>query len=343
MNSRIEIVTLADANYYSGLRATCLSIATFANDPSCLVFNIIDGGIHATQQDDLASRLQAVDPAIECQFIQPPEELFRDFPAYKGNKLTYVRLFLPDFFPHLDKILFCDSDTLWLARVEDLWSLMQSNDAIVAVRDPSDDTRSRENAWFEDNGLEPPGEGYFCAAIAMLNLQWMREHRIAEQAGEFVAAYPNLRFADQTIMNHLMRGLVRELPAYLHTISRIDHGGRLELPRVIHYAGELPWVCETRAGTISDMELIWHRFADVCVHRQRGVSLGKLYTRPDRCFKRLRYHLNALPGMQRLLVFLGRKLFRLNEAVIAKLTYSNRIRRADMKKAYAAIEAKASK
>jgi hypothetical protein len=130
---------------------------------------------------------------------------------------------------------------------------------------------------------------------------------------------------------------------HLHMISYVHCGGSLKVRCALHYAGELPWVCETQSSTISDMELIRHRFADVCIHHQRGVFLGELYTRPDRCFKRLRYHLNSMPGMQRLLIFWGRKLFCLSEAVIAKLTYSNRIRRADMKKAYAVIEAKVSK
>ena len=85
--------------------------------------------------------------------------------------------------------------------------------------------RESENSWFEQNGLEPPGEAYFCAAIAMLNLKWMRAHRVIERAGVFVAAYPDLRFADQTIMNHLMRGHVCDMPTYLHTISRTEHRG----------------------------------------------------------------------------------------------------------------------
>lgn len=338
MNEPIQILTLADANYFPGLRGTALSMAIFAKDPSRLVFNVIDGGIQEPQQKDLERRLQEVHPQIQVRFIQPAEEWFQDFPAYKGNKLTYSRLFLPEIFPDMGKILFCDSDTLWLAPVEDLWSLMEQDDAIVAVKDPMDATRESENSWFEQNGLEAPGEGYFCAAIAMLNLKWMREHRVIERAGEFVVAYSDLRFADQTIMNHLMRGYVRDMPTYLHTISRSEHGGSLDLPRTIHYAGELPWLRTIRSGTISDMEMIWHHFSDMAIYGKRGASLAQLYPRHQIWLKRLIFKLNAIPAIRRVFQFLGQRILQFNDASLEKLLYVNPIRRAEMKKAFKTIE-----
>jgi lipopolysaccharide biosynthesis glycosyltransferase len=343
MPTPIEILTLADARYFPGLRATAMSMALYAKDPSRLVFNVIDGGIPEASQQDLQERLEAVHPEIVVKFIQPSDGLFEGLPAYKGSKLTYIRLFLPELFPQLDKMLFCDSDTLWLAPVEDAWNLLGADDAIVAVRDPSERTRNSENAWYREQGLEPPGEAYFCAAIAVLNLQWMREHRIAERAGQFVSKYPSLRFADQTIMNHLMRGQVRDLPVYLHTLSRTDHGGRLELPRVIHYAGELPWVRGIRTQTISDMELIWHHFADLAIHGRKDASLAALYPKPVVWLKRLLYTLNRWPGITGLYLYIGRKLLRINEASLAKLIYYNPIRRKDMKKAYASIQSRVLK
>ena len=338
MNDPIQILTLADANYFLGLRVTALSMAIFAKDPSRLVFNVIDGGIQESQQQDLERRLQEVHPQIQVRFIQPAEKWFQDFPAYKGNKLTYSRLFLPEIFPDMGKILFCDSDTLWLAPVEDLWSLMQKDDAIVAVKDPMDATRESENSWFEQNGLEPPGEAYFCAAIAMLNLKWMRAHRVIERAGVFVAAYPDLRFADQTIMNHLMRGHVCDMPTYLHTISRTEHRGSLDLPRTLHYAGELPWVRTTRSGTISDMEMIWHHFSDLAIYGKQGASLAQLYPRHQIWLKRFIFKLNAIPGIRCVFQFLGQKVLRLNDASLEKLLYVNPIERSAIKKVFKTIE-----
>ena len=61
MNDPIQILTLADANYFLGLRVTALSMAIFAKDPSRLVFNVIDGGIQESQQQDLERSIYSME------------------------------------------------------------------------------------------------------------------------------------------------------------------------------------------------------------------------------------------------------------------------------------------
>ena len=282
----IHIALPSDQNYIQGLVVTATSMAVYADHETELHFHVLDGGI---RDDSFASFTETVTRNhARARFTrhQVQESSFDNFPAWSGNKMTYARLMLPEILKDVEHVIYCDTDVLWLAPIEELWRLRNSEVVACVCRDGCKRTVSRENDWFIGKGFSPPGNDYFCAAVMLLNLRLMRAEHVIEQVYAVLEQHRDIQSADQTALNYVLSGRIRLVDQRWHLLSIRVSDGPFAPPVVLHYGGEIPWKRKGRWELLTDSVMLWHWFNDRFVLCAQSASLKRYYTLRERIFKR---------------------------------------------------------
>ena len=274
----IHIALPSDENYVQGLTVTAVSIALYAHPDARLHFHILDGGIREESFAGFTACVARVNGKACFSRYRIDDSAFADFPAWSGNKMTYARLLLPALLRDVDFVIYCDSDFLWLADIGELWSERDKAFILQSSRDGCPRTERLEQEWCERHGFPFDPERYFCAGLSFYNLSAFRHEKIVDQVFDFIRKFPDVCFADQTALNHILRGRVRLLPQKWQRFTRDVMPEELSKPIVLHYAGEVPWKRGGWWELLTDTIWLWHRFNDRIVGAQGG-SLA-IYFKP---------------------------------------------------------------
>jgi lipopolysaccharide biosynthesis glycosyltransferase len=297
---RVEIAMLSNQAYLEGLKVTAASIALYADPAVRLRLHVLDGGIEDDAFARFASQISRLHAHVEVCRHRVEESLFADWPTWNGNRMTYARLLMPRLLADCDRVIYTDTDVLWLAPVDELWQMLRGDALILAARD-NDETSSRENAWYASKGLSAPGDDYFCAGVMAVDLEGFRRENVIERVFEFLSAHKDAKFADQTALNTLLPGRVQVADSCWQTLTP-SLRGPLCGPIVLHYANEVPWRQRHRWNLLSDAAVLWHAFNDSCCGKRQGAaSLQRHYTRNEVLFKRGLFLAMQVPGLAALL------------------------------------------
>ena len=282
----VHVALPSDENYIVGLTATAGSMAYHASRDVVLSIHVLDGGIHDDTFDAFAKKIHRLHPHVEFSRIKVDEVLFANFPVWAGNRMTYARLMLSEALPDVKHIIYSDTDYLWLADIAELWAQRQ-DDVIFASTVDQRGTIEKEQVWAKSKGLELDPNKYFCAGLSFYNLELFRKEHIIEQVADFLKKYPDVLFADQTAMNHLLLGRVRIVDEKWQTLSMCLTPQNVGKPVAIHYAGDIPW---TRGKfwtwTLSDASLLWYAMMDEINQVPLGTTLKSKLTLWQRFYKR---------------------------------------------------------
>ena len=281
----IDIALLSNQAYAEGLAVTAVSLAAYAHPATRLRFHVLDGGIKDTTYEHFCATVRRLHAHTEFRRHRIDETMFADWPAWSGNRMTYARLLLPQLLPECERVIYTDTDVMWLAPVEDLWHEFDGKAMVLACQDWKQ-TRQRENAWYARKGLAAPGEDYFCAGVMVVNLAGFRAENMTARIFEFLSAHTDAKFADQTALNTLLHGRVKMLDTRWQTLTPSLTRGCLPTPIVLHYANEVPWRQKSRWALLSDAALLWHDFNDICVSPGDKSSLRRHYSLGEILFKR---------------------------------------------------------
>ena len=284
---KIHIALPSDENYIIGLTATAGSIAYHASKNVILAIHVLDGGIKDDTFEQFANKICRLHPHVEFSRIKVDETLFANFPIWSGNRMTYARLMLAEALPDIDYIIYSDTDYLWLADISELWAQRNENVIFISTTDQSD-TITKESIWAKSKGLKFDQNKYFCAGLSFYNLTLFRKENIIGQVAEFLKKYPDVLFADQTAMNHLLMGRVKIVDERWQTLSMCLTSEKIQKPIAIHYAGDIPW---TRGKfwtwTLSDATLLWYAMVDEINQVPNGTTINCYLTFWQSFYKRL--------------------------------------------------------
>lgn len=283
---KVHIALPSDENYLIGLTATAGSIAHHASCNVVLCFHILDGGIKDDSFNLFTQKIQRLHPHTEFSRIKVDEALFKDFPVWSGNRMTYARLMLADALPDVKHIIYSDTDFLWLADIAELWEL-RKDDVIFASTIDQGGTIERESAWANLKGLDFDRKKYFCAGLSFYNLELFRKENIIGQVADFLNKYPDVPFADQTAMNHLLKGRWMVLEDKWQTLSMNLSPENIQKPLAIHFAGDGPWTRNKLwTWAMSDACLLWFAMVDYINQVPNGTTIKCYYTCWQRFYKR---------------------------------------------------------
>ena len=258
-NERIEIALASDAGYAVGLMVSAVSIAAFASKSAKLSFTFIDGGFSDSFYEELTRRINAVHPLSETRRVRLDAARFASFREWRGNKVAYARLMLPELLPDASYVVYCDVDTLWLADISALWSLRDSAASVLAVRDPNiDDMPERE--WFESRGFKYDGARYFNSGVMLMNLDLFRKNRLMERAYDILSKCTDSLFADQGPLNIVAVDTLKLIDDRWMRFTNAIESKDFVLPLVCHYVNDVPWKRVAVSLECSDARMTWHFF-----------------------------------------------------------------------------------
>lgn len=209
----VHIALPSDQNYVIGLKVTAGSIAHFASKDVSLKIHILDGGINDDSYFDIVSKINKLHPHIEFNRIIVNENLFRNFPNWSGNKMTYARLMLSEALPDVSHVIYSDTDFLWLIDIVKLWNEKSSDKIFISAQDCVT-LLEKEFEWNKLHNFEFDASRYFCAGLSFYNLVRFRQEQIPLKVSQFLTEYPDVPFADQTALNHILFGRVYFAPRY---------------------------------------------------------------------------------------------------------------------------------
>lgn len=253
----INIVCATDDNYvpYCGVMLTSL----FENNKEreINVYILIDKLISKrgiAKFDRLAKQYNQ-----KIDFCEVDKSFFEKFPI-KGNGVgqlsivTYYRLYAADLLPKtVDKVLYLDCDIIVNSSVGELFDEDWTDVAIVGAPDMSIEWQEFYDRLQYDRSL-----GYFNAGVVLLNLEYWRQHNIAEQCIEYLKNnYAIIENNDQDVLNYVMRDKKRMLPITYNFQTQFltpfifdkfskhmqENVLKEKSPKIIHYASEMkPWM-----------------------------------------------------------------------------------------------------
>lgn len=179
---------------------------------------------------------------------------------------SWLRIFLPDILPGVNRVLYLDADIIINDNLSSLFNVDMTGKSIAAVLD----IQNYENKTFNRCGYSKEN-GYICAGVLMMNLDYWRENNITEKIINWSRENNDkIKFPDQDAINYICKDSKIILPlrygiidAIFTSDAFINSGlsdqvkDSFNNPAIIHYAGQSPWIIERAKHTLQSY---WHNY-----------------------------------------------------------------------------------
>ena len=164
-------------------------------------------------------------PEVECINVSG-QQWFKSDCINMKNRCSYMvllRVVFCQIFPHLDRILTIDNDTIVRENLSELWELNLNNYYIAGCQEPQ---KSKPNLTYINMG------------VAMINLKKWREDGLDKKLVEDLHTY-YFEETEQTAINMACQGHILVLN---HMYNRNNYTGlQLGKEKIIHYAAVKDW------------------------------------------------------------------------------------------------------
>ncbi len=202
---------------------------------------------------------------------------------------TWYRVLLPEVLDaSVHRVLYLDADVLVVNTIEELFRLDMTGKAIAGTID----FQSKDSSTYQRCGYEMDKQ-YVCAGVLLMNLDYWREHDIADQVVRWGSENnARIQFPDQDSINYICRDSKILLPLNYDIVDGFFHDGYyyhnypqelrkcIKSPIIIHYAGQAPWVVELSKHLMQDE---WDKYNKMLpnpvrkVYQTKGLELLKMH------------------------------------------------------------------
>lgn len=217
---------------------------------------------------------------------------------------TWYRVLLPEILDEdVRRVLYLDADVLVAGNIGELFLLDMTDKAIAGTID----FQSKDPVTYKRCGYEQEKE-YVCAGIMLMNLDYWREHDIANKVIRWGRENNDrIQFPDQDSINYICRDIKILLPlkydivdGFFHDDYYYQHYPRelrecVESPVIIHYAGQAPWVVELSSHLLQDE---WEKYNQALRQPVKKVYQSSGFLKIKVIFYRL-FHSNTIRRIER--------------------------------------------
>lgn len=217
---------------------------------------------------------------------------------------TWYRVLLPEILDKdVHRVLYLDADVLVAGNIGELFRLDMTDKAIAGTID----FQSKDISTYKRCGYEPEKE-YVCAGIMLMNLDYWREHDIANQVVRWGRDNNDrIQFPDQDSINYICRNAKILLPLKYDIVDGFFHDDYyyknypqelrecVESPVIIHYAGQAPWVVELSSHLLQDE---WETYNQALRQPVKKVYQSKGFLKIKVILYRL-FHFNTIRRLER--------------------------------------------
>lgn len=257
----MNICFATDDNY---VKTTAIAIMTvlLTNKDEEISFYILSQSLTETNKEILKTTVLNYSSKSHIQFCILTSSIIDKFSSTikKENHVslaTYIRLYIPSLIPKdIDRILYLDGDIICADSLRPLYETDLKDCSLVAAHDE----RTCDSESFQR--LKYPMEnGYFGAAVLLINVDYWRKNNIQQKTLDFVFKNKEICvWHDQDALNKILNGTVKfchiKYNVYEHLYENENNYLALfnneikeavENPVIIHFcSGRKPWTFESR-------------------------------------------------------------------------------------------------
>ena len=203
----MNIVLITDENYINPT-GTAIASVIRANPNDFFEIYIVTKGLSCEHVAVLESFIKPYKENVVLKIIPLPEDLFTDFPIRANDHVsiaTYYRIYFPKLLPqNVDKVLFLDGDVLCVDTINEFYNTDLRDYSCAVIHDErNDDPKNFRRLKY------PKENGYFCAGVMLINLEWWREHNVMQNCLDYIAREPeSCLWHDQDALNHVLNDTV---------------------------------------------------------------------------------------------------------------------------------------
>ena len=244
----VVLALVSNERYFPGLYCAVASALSHLDAARELNLKVLDGGISQTSMDILERLVNGFGKPVRLELLPIDESVFRGATLGPGQShMAYCRTLLPHLL-NVSRLIYLDCDVLVFRDLSELFDIeLACGKVIAAVRDSETSSLAEDSRMIAD-AVKVPAEGtYFNSGVMVMNLDELRRQHFFERAVEFLNMWKaNYRFHDQSAINFLLQGQIKELPEYWNRASwRFDDQQNNDLDCVLHYTRSAPWIVET--------------------------------------------------------------------------------------------------
>lgn len=158
----------------------------------------------------LEKELNVIFPcSIEIFYAQ--DEIFKNYPRWRGNYMTYYRLLYPQILPKEVKVfLYIDGDTLAVSDSREIFTEKLDSYTVGAVVSYRSTTKKLQKEILvprkkgEKNYSFFTHKYYFCAGVMLINIEKWKKENVEEKFFGFLNTY-HIQYPDQDALNYAFK------------------------------------------------------------------------------------------------------------------------------------------
>lgn len=175
------------------------------------------------------------------EFIKMEIEDFSNLPVTKYSHycvVNYFRIKIPSLLPHIDKMIYLDSDILVNTDISKLWNIPLEENYLACIEDEISETKRIQKLV-----KAPEDYKYYNSGVLVLNCKQWRENNIEKKLFEFGKKFYNqIYLPDQDLLNIVINKNILYLDKAWNTQVNftLESNPTLDLDKIkiIHYIGE---------------------------------------------------------------------------------------------------------
>ncbi|MEG2724826.1 MAG: glycosyltransferase family 8 protein [Kiritimatiellia bacterium] len=204
MDSFIPVAFASDDNGYLSLTVAIYSLVQTACPAARYRILLLSNGL--TEEHLARVREEIERRGCTLEVVEMRERLAHaDFAdvikrSYADLPVTaFARLFLPELFPSIEKLVYLDTDVLVCENLLPLFNVSLGENAVAAVYEETRDGHVCHLARMPEAMF-----GYFNSGVLVMNLSFFREHYSVQFWLEQIATYVELPDLDQGLLNRAL-------------------------------------------------------------------------------------------------------------------------------------------
>lgn len=203
----MNIALITDENYIVPTGTAIASVLN-SNPSEEFTFYIVTRNLSEKAVKYLEDVLASESGRVNIEIISLSESDLIDFPIRSNDHVsvaTYYRIYFQKLIPqNQEKILFLDGDILCVDSLRDFYDTDLTGYSCAVTHDERNDDPSNFTRL-----KYPQNNGYFCAGVMLINLDWWRKNNVMQKCLEYILAEPEAcLWHDQDALNHVLSGTI---------------------------------------------------------------------------------------------------------------------------------------
>ena len=199
-------IALCPNNYFTNLVYVAISSILSSKDITTYIcFYLIIPSDFENKNKNFIDSLHEQYENFNITFIQMDNRYDKAYTDYRITKEAYYRFSLGELLPHLNKILYLDTDIIVYKDLINFYNL-NFNGKMILGQPTYGNKNSQKKGFYKIN-----------TGILLLNLLEMRRHKFEKDVIEIIKKGKKLRYHDQTLLNDYFKEYIGIFPPEYHT------------------------------------------------------------------------------------------------------------------------------